>query len=323
MKSRWPVALALLIAVPYCILFYWLGLDNLRTLLDPPSLAILSFSGVLAFGVVGIWKRNRSSDWKLIELALVGFLVLAADVITLHEVLPVRVSHLPARTVYPRPMNLESVARSAFAGGMRDFLLDPKKPFAERAYSLNTLLYEGAEGLAEARVVLERLKSSTGSDEGELARRLEAQLNDKPRYRYDRMARKGEPVCRDKDGGKGLNPGDLDKFKRSKRGDCDDLSGADLSGIDLSGAWLPGARLRGAKFRSSKFPQARLTSADLRDADFTDADLRQAQLAFADLTGADLSNALINDRTALPISYDEAIRQGATFVANPETAAAH
>lgn len=126
------------------------------------------------------------------------------------------------------------------------------------------------------------------------------------------------------------------------------LSGADIQGADLSDSQLvlgdfAEAHARGARFTGSDLTFADFHQADLREADLSHAclclaDLRDCDLRGADLTGADLMRAELlgsdlrgarlagaclhnaelvgakfDEKTELPIPYEQALAEGMVF----------
>ena len=114
---------------------------------------------------------------------------------------------------------------------------------------------------------------------------------------------KKEKRCVNGRGEAGYNPG--------YRGECGGLKGADLKGADLQKANLEGADLSDADLREADLSRANLWSATLRGADLRGAKLNgatlvDANLEGANLEGADLEEAVVNEKTLLPFSRDEA-----------------
>lgn len=91
------------------------------------------------------------------------------------------------------------------------------------------------------------------------------------------------------------------------------LDGSDLSGCDLRNADFCGASLTKVRFNGARLDHANLQGSDLRG-----ADLRGCNLQFANLKQAQLYGALLNERTKLPISKDEAIQLGMNYIAVAE-----
>jgi uncharacterized protein YjbI with pentapeptide repeats len=88
---------------------------------------------------------------------------------------------------------------------------------------------------------------------------------------------------------------------RQREAEGVDLAGVFIRRTDLSGANLERADLRGAdcsyvNFRGANFRGAKLTGAILRGADLTGAH---------NLTRAQLAEAVIDEKTILPDTFDE------------------
>ena len=93
-----------------------------------------------------------------------------------------------------------------------------------------------------------------------------------------------------------------------------DLTSSDLSGANLIDANFSEALLAGAKMHEAKLNQANLTKANLEAADLTKANLKGTVLTDAKTSNKSVfQDAVINKRTLLPFSLDQAKKLGMIY----------